>query len=214
MNPATTTAPPTTSTISLPKLRLITASPVCRPGLPALVALDDTPALPVGVSAAVWPAATTVTAVTTDLLPFGKVLVWTTVLVCEDALLVFVEVVAPDEGVRVVAPPPTVETTVRPTPLVVVTTCPAVREIEAPAVLVLDVEDPPALVLAAVVNPDTGEPFEEETEVDIMVDAELGVAPGEVVELWPGLVVVEETFVVGLLPAGVLVVDEVPFLAS
>ena len=78
--PATATAPPTTNTISFPHPRLITASPVCNPGFPELVALG-TPALPLGVSPTPVPPLITVTAVTTDLLPLGSVVVCTTTVV-------------------------------------------------------------------------------------------------------------------------------------
>lgn len=70
----------------------MTASPVCKPGLPAVVALG-TPAEPLGVSETPLPPFTTVTAVTTDLLPLANVLVWTTTLVWAAAFSVFVEVV-------------------------------------------------------------------------------------------------------------------------
>lgn len=72
--PANATAPPTTITISLPQPLVIAASPVCKPGL-ALGAELATPAIPVGVSAALFPAPTTVTAVTIDWPPSGSVLV-------------------------------------------------------------------------------------------------------------------------------------------
>lgn len=91
-----------------------------------------TPAVPVGVSAATppAPALTTVTAVTTDWLPLGSVLVCTTVLVTEDSVLLLEVVELPDEGKMVCTPPPTVETMVRPTLLVLVITSPCVREDE------------------------------------------------------------------------------------
>ena len=119
---AAPTAPPTTRTISFLHPLVNGASPVCKLGLPVVVAVEATPADPVGVSLAALAPATTVIAVTTDLLPSAKVLVCTTVLVEDGALWVFVEVVALDVGEMVLAPPPTVETMVRPTPLVVVIT--------------------------------------------------------------------------------------------
>lgn len=81
---ANPTAPPTTSTISLRHPLVMGASPVCRPGLPEDVPVAVTPAVPPGVFASPPPAPTTVTAVTTDWLPLGSVLVCTTVLVWED----------------------------------------------------------------------------------------------------------------------------------
>ena len=108
------------------------ASPVCRPGLPEEVPVVATPAVPVGVFAASPPALTTVTAVTTDWLPLGSVLVCTTVLVVDDWVLLLEVVEPPAEGVMVWTPPPTVETMVRPTLLVLVTTSPFVREAEVP----------------------------------------------------------------------------------
>ena len=86
-----------------------------------------TPAVPEGVSAATPPAPTTVTAVTTDWLPLGRVLVCTIVLVVEDDVLLLDGLELPAEGEMVWTPPPTVETTVRPTLLVLVITSPFVR---------------------------------------------------------------------------------------
>ena len=108
-----------------------------------------TPAAPVGVSAATGPTPTTVTAVTTDWLPLGSVLVCTTVLVEEDEALLPVVLAPPPEGEMVRAPPPTVETTTRPTLLVLVTTSPRVREDdEVPVVEV----DPPVAAAPDVVG--------------------------------------------------------------
>ena len=117
------------------------ASPVCRPGLPEEVPVVATPAVPVGVFAASPPALTTVTAVTTDWLPLGSVLVCTTVLVRDDWVLLLEVVEPPAEGEMVWTPPPTVETMVRPTLLVLVTTWPFMREAEEVSVAE---GDPPA----------------------------------------------------------------------
>lgn len=110
-----------------------------------------TSAVPEGVAAATPPAPTptTVTAVTTDWLPLGSVLVCTTVLVKEDSVLLLEVVELPGEGEMVCTPPPTVETMVRPTLLVLVTTSPCVREDEE--VLVVE-GDAPAEVEVDVVE--------------------------------------------------------------
>ncbi len=126
--PANTTAPPTTSTISLPHPLVMTASPVCNDGFEADVVLA-TPAAPVGVSTAGLLPPTTVTAVTTDLLPFGRVDVCTTTLVWAAALWAAIDVMLP-VGETVETPPPTVDMTTSPTPFVVVASWPAVRETE------------------------------------------------------------------------------------
>ena len=122
---ATPTAAPKTTAISLPQPLVITASPVCRPGCPLPVRVDPAPAVPVGVSALSLPP-TTVTAVIADWSPLGKVLVWTSVEVIDERTFVF-DVDEPDAE-SVVAPPPTVEMTVRPMELVVVTISPAVSD--------------------------------------------------------------------------------------
>lgn len=67
------------------------ASPVCNPGDPDAVLVEATPAVPDGVSSPVVAAGTTVTAVMVDLLPFGNVLVWMSVLVSLLATCVIVE---------------------------------------------------------------------------------------------------------------------------
>ena len=151
------------------------ASAVCNPGLPEDDPVVATPAVPVGVFAASPPAPTTVTAVTTDWLPLGSVLVCTTVLVREDCVLLLdVVVELPDEDEMVWTPPPTVETTVRPTLLVLVMTSPRVREVEEVDVVE---GDSPAEVEVDVVElevvPATGAPFDE-VLVDVVV---LGVEP-------------------------------------
>lgn len=106
----------------------MTASPVCNPGLEAEVVLP-TPAVPVGVFTWGLLPPTTVTAVTTDLLPLGRVDVCTTTLVWAAAWLVATDVMLPvSVGVTVETSPPTVDMTTSPTPFVVVTTWPAVRE--------------------------------------------------------------------------------------
>jgi len=178
--PANATAPPTTSTISLPHPLVITASPVCKPGL-ALADVDPTPAVPVGVSAAPSPAPTTVTAVMMDLLPSGREEVCTTKLVRGPAWCVLVDVTPFPEGEMVVAPPPTVDMMVKPTPLVVVMSSPAVREMELAVVLgvedVIDgAEELTAPAEVADVAEGTGVPFE-------VVLAEVGgVLDGSVVD--------------------------------
>ena len=185
---ATPTAPPTTSAISLHHPLVMGASPVCRPGLPEDDPVVATPAAPVGVSAATPPAPTTVTAVTTDWLPFGSVLVCTMVLVKEDCVLLLDVVELPDGGVIVCTPPPTVETMVRPTPLVLVITSPGVREAEVVAVVE---GDSPAEVEVDVVElelvPATGAPFDE-VLVDVVV---LGVEPAPAGVLGVEVVLVE-----------------------
>ena len=179
---ANPTAPPTTSTISLRHPLVMGASAVCNPGLPEDDPVLATPAVPVGVSAAAPPAPTTVTAVTTDWLPLGRVLVCTTVLVREDVVLLLDDVVElPDEGEMVWTPPPTVETTVRPTLLVLVMTSPCVREVEE--VAVVDGDSPAEVEVDVVeleVVPATGAPFDE-VLVEVVV---LGVeaAPAGVLE--------------------------------
>lgn len=173
---ATTTAPPTTKTISLRHPLVMGASAVCSPGLPEDDPVVATPAVPVGVSAAPPPASTTVTAVTTDWLPLGSTLVCKTVLVREDCVLLLDVVELPDEGEMVWTPPPTVETTVRPTLLVVVMTSPCVREAVEEAVAE---GDSPAEVEVDVVElelelvPAGDAPFDD-VLVDVVV---LGVEP-------------------------------------
>ena len=150
------------------------ASPVFwRPGLPEDVPVVATPAVPVGVSAGDSPAPTTVTAVTTDWLPLGSVLVCTTVLVREDCVLLPDVVKPPAEGEMVCTPPPTVETMVRPTPLVLVTTWPLVREVEEVSVVE---GDSPADVGVGVVEPAAPAPLDE-VLVEV-VPASAGVVPG------------------------------------
>ena len=125
---ATPTAPPTTSTISLHHPLVMGASAVCKRGLPEDDPEAASPAVLVGEATATPPpAATTVTAVTTEWLPLGSVLVCTTVLVVEDCALLLDVVELPDEGEMVCTPPPTVETMMRPTALVLVMTSPCVR---------------------------------------------------------------------------------------
>ena len=157
------------------------ASAVCRPGLPEDDPVVVTPAVPVGVSAATPPAPTTVTAVTTDWLPLGSVLVCTTVLVREDAGLLLDVVETPDEGEMVCTPPPTVETMVRPTLFVLVTTSPGVREVEEVAVVE---GDTPAEVDVDVVElelePATIAPLDE-VLVDVVLEVVLAPAPAGVV---------------------------------
>ena len=175
------------------------ASPVCRPGLPEDVPDSVTPAVPVGVFAAAPPAPTTVTAVTTDWLPLGSVLVCTTVLVMEVCVLLpGVSEPAP-EGVMVCTPPPTVETMTRPTLLVLVTTSPRVRGAEEVEVAEGEVApgDPPADVDVDGVEPEP-EPAAmaplDEAPVDVGVDGVLSPpAAGVAVESALGLgAVVEE----------------------
>lgn len=140
-----------------------------------------TPAVPVGVSAATPPAPTTVTAVTTDWLPSGSVLVCKMVLVKEDCALLVDVVELPDEGVMVCTPPPTVETMMRPTALVLVVTSPCVREVDEVAVVEVDW---PAEVEVDVVEPEA-EPATiaplDEVLVDVVVEGVLGLAPVGVV---------------------------------
>jgi len=176
--PANTTAPPTTSIISLPHPLVMTASPVCNPGLEADVVLP-TPAVPVGVSAAGLLPPTTVIAVTTDLLPLGRVDVCTTTLVWAAALWVSTDVVLP-VGETVEAPPPTVDMTTSPTPLVVVNIAPVVRETEMlDGVVVGDAADDGAAAWEEVTGEEvelgTGAPLDE-VLVDVVVTGEL---PGE-----------------------------------
>lgn len=172
--PATTTAPPTTHNISLPHPRVIVASPVCRPGLDPVVVVA-TPAFPLGVSPALAPPLMIVTAVTTLLLPFAKVLVWYATLVWAPAGM---EVVGEEPllGVTVRAPPPTVEITMRPTPLVLVITSPAVRETELPPAVT-------AAVGVDVKEPTTGEPFVSVLVVATTTGAAALVSSGEDVEI-------------------------------
>lgn len=141
-----------------------------------------TPAVPVGVSVGTPPAPMTVTAVTTDWLPLGNVLVCTTVLVMEDSVLLLEVVEPPGEGEMVCTPPPTVETMVRPTLLVLVTTWPCVREAEEVAVVE---GDSPAEVEVEV---DVAEPSEpatvaslDEVLVDVVGEGALGLAPASAV---------------------------------
>ena len=158
------------------------ASAVCNPGLPDDVPVVPTPAAPVGVSAEPPPAPTTVTAVTTDWLPLGRVLVCTTVLVTEDVVLLLLDVVElPGEGEMVWTPPPMVETTTRPTLLVLVMISPRVGVAEE-----VDVVDG---VMSA------------EVEVDV-VELEVMLATGA-----PFDVVLVDVVVLGVepAPAGVLV---------
>ena len=172
--PATTTAPPTTHNISLPHPRVIVASPVCRPGLDD-VDVVPTPAVPLGVSPAWAGPPIIVTAVTTLLLPLGRVLVWYATLVWAPGGM---EVVGEEPllGVMVRAPPPTVETTMRPTPLVVVITSPAVRETGVvPAVM--------TAVGVDVKEPTIGEPFVPLLVVATTTGAAALVSSGEAVEI-------------------------------
>ena len=177
---ATPTAPPTTSASSLHHPLVMGASPVCRPGLPEDDPVVATPAVPVGVSAAPPPTPTTVTAVTMDWLPSGRVLVFTTVLVEEeDAALPLDVVELPDEGVMVCTPPPTVDTTVRPTLLVLVMAWPRVREVEEEAVVV---GDSPAEVELDVVEPEPG--LATTAPLDVVED--VAPAPADVVLVLEG----------------------------
>lgn len=83
---ATPTAPPTTANISFPNPIVLGAKPVCNPGLPSAVPLAGPgPAVPLGTESLTPAAATTVTAVTVDLLPSGKVVVRREVVVCDGA---------------------------------------------------------------------------------------------------------------------------------
>ena len=143
--------------------------------------MAPTPAVPEGVSAATPPAPTTVTAVTTDWLPLGRVLVCTMVLVVEEDVLLLDGLELPAEGEMVWTPPPTVETTVRPTLLVLVMTSPFVRagdeeaavgEADAPAEADVDVVE---LELV----PPTIAPLDEEL-VDVVVGVVLEPAPAGV----------------------------------
>lgn len=124
---ATPTAPPTTHSISFNTLPVLTAPPftVCRPGVAAVpVPVPSVaPAPPVGVGAAA--SGTTVIAVTIDLLPLGRVLVCTTVLVRED-LLVVIEAVAEmvELGLVVEGGTEPVEIVLAPPPAVVTMTTP------------------------------------------------------------------------------------------
>ena len=132
-----------------------------------------TPAVPVGVFAASPPALTTVTAVTTDWLPLGSVLVCTTVLVVDDWVLLPEVVEPPAEGVMVWTPPPTVETIVRPTLLVLVTTSPFVREAVADG-------DPPAEAELDGLEPVPDAPATPPLE-EVLVEVVLGLAAAGVV---------------------------------
>lgn len=188
---ANPTAPPTTSTISLHHPLVIAASAVCRRGLPEEDPVLATPAVPVGVSVAAAPSPTTVTAVTTDWLPLGSVLVCTMVLVEEDCALLLEVVAPPDEGVMVCTPPPMVETMVRPTLLVLVMTSPRVSEAEVEVVE----GDPAAEVEGDAVElepePAATAPLEE-VLVDVVIEDGL--------EPWPaGVVLVSVLGVEGVL---------------
>ena len=178
---ATPTAPPTTSTISLHHPLVIGASAVWIPGFPEDDPVVATPAVPVGVSAATPPAPTTVTAVTTDWLPLGSVLVCTTVLVKEDSVLLPEVVELPGEGEMVCTPPPIVETMVRPTLLVLVMSSPCVREAEV--VLVVEGDSPAEVgVDVDVVEPEPAAiaPLDD-VLVDVVVEGALELAPADVV---------------------------------
>ena len=144
--------------------------------------MAPTPAVPEGVSAATPPAPTTVTAVTTDWLPLGRVLVCTIVLVVEDDVVLLGGLELPAEGEMVWTPPPTVETTVRPTLLVLVMTSPFVKEGDEAAVAEAPVGegDAPAEVDVDVVGlelaPPTIAPLDE-VLVDVVVGVVLEPAP-------------------------------------
>ena len=176
---ATPTAPPITSTISLHHPLVIGASAVWIPGLPEDVPVLVTSAVPVDVSTTPFaPTPTTVTAVMTDWLPLGSVLVCTTVLVKEDSVLLPEVVELPGEGEMVCTPPPTVETMVRPMLLVLVIPWPRVREDEE--VLVVDGDSPAEVEVDVVeLEPATIAPLEVEVVVEgvlelVVLASELG----------------------------------------
>ncbi len=163
INIAIPTAPPTTHNISIFISPVLAAMAVCNPGLELAVLLELTPAVPLGVAAASPPAVTIVTAVTVDFWPLGRVVVWTTRLVCEDGGALEVEAPEVEEGLpeedMVREPPPTVLMTVTPAALTVVTTEPTERVLRtvtptalvvvrrAPAVRDAGADDGPAEVL-------------------------------------------------------------------
>ena len=127
--------------ISLVRLAVLVANPVCTPGAAVPVrVLEPAPASPVGVGLSSSPG-TTVIAVTVDLLPSGKVVVRTMTLDFEAGLLATEdldetvesesETILDEEGVTVaivVASPPTVVITMTPEESVNVYTEPAGRE--------------------------------------------------------------------------------------
>lgn len=147
---ATPTTPAIKQSISFTRLPVLTATPVCTPGAVVAVRVPKaTPASPVGVALS-SSAGTTVTAVTVDLLPSGKVVVRTTRLDLEAGLLTTEapeetvdleseaelesEAVADGDGVTVptVVPSPlTVVTTTTPAESVKVNTEPAERDGES-----------------------------------------------------------------------------------
>lgn len=116
---ANPTAPNNTPTPSHPNPRVMTASPVCKPGLfPVPVAVFRVVA--VGALSPPLPL-TIITAVDTVCSPFGPVDVSTSTLVCGPPLPAPLVEPEPD-GVIVVAPPPIVVITGYPCALVVVIT--------------------------------------------------------------------------------------------
>ncbi len=155
---------------------------VCNPGLELVVPLELTPAVPLGVAAVSPPAVTIVTAVIVDFWPLGRVVVWTTRLVCEDRGALVVEAPeeeeAPPEEDMVREPPPTVLTIVTPAPLTVVTTEPAesVLRTVTPAALVVVRRAPAVRETGADVGPPEvlpGAPeLDEPAGVDVALDGE------------------------------------------
>ena len=189
----TPTAPPTTANISFPKPIVLGAKPVCNPGLPAAVPLAAPgPAVPLGTESLGSLAATTVTAVTVDRLPSGKVVIRLVVVVWDGARRVEVaEFPEPDEpppGGRVFEPPPTVVTIVTPCAFTLVTTWPELRVpvVRAPWALVNVATAPAVSELASSVAEAAATPaLESDTTAPALV-----LAPGA-----RGEVLVESTVV-------------------
>lgn len=137
---ATPAMPPIVKSIPVARLPVLAADPVCTPGAAVLVrVLEPAPASPLGVGLSSSPG-TTVTAVTVDLLPSGKVVVRTTKLDFEAGLLGTEardeteesesEAMVDEEGATVPivdASPPTVVITITPEESVKVYTDPAER---------------------------------------------------------------------------------------
>lgn len=185
------------------------ASAVCRPGPEEPESVATAPAVSVAVLPATPVAPTTVTAVTTDWLPLGSVLVFKIVLVLEDTTR---DVELPD-GVVVRAPPPTVETTTTPTLLVEVMTWPSVKEVEEVSTAAV-VDGEPSADVNVEVGEESAPPLEEavvsgEATAEV---AKLSELPVVLVEDPSGtgvpLVVVEESTAAGV------VVVVVPLLTS
>lgn len=132
--------PPIVKSISFVRIPVLAATPVCTPGAALVRVLEPAPASPVGVGLSSSPG-TTVTAVTVDLLPSGKVVVRTTTLDLEAGLVATeapVETVESESGGMVdeervavpivVASPPTVVITITPEESVKVYTEPVERD--------------------------------------------------------------------------------------